>query len=606
MQLSSLKQISQKARITFRRFPFPITIALWGAVAACWLVGKNEEDEFMVSVFKFVVACVPALSAFTGLTFFCERYHVKLRSVLLFNVGLVLLFTAYYFSLPDKVSQVTAAEFFLLLLSAHLWVSFAPFLTNLEIQGFWQFNKSLFIRCIIGALYSFVLFAGLSIAFLAISNLFDVKIDEEAYARLFILIVAVFNTWFVLSGVPDELERLDEINDYPNGLRILTQFILLPLVTIYLLILYAYGFKILVTFEWPRGWVAYLVIGFSTVGILALLLVWPLRELEGFKWVKVYTRSFFIAVFPLILLLAASIYIRVDEYGITENRYFIIVLAIWLTLNAAYFLFSKVKNIKVIPMSLFFFALFSCYGPWSAFSVSENNQHAALVKFLNQKGMFKDGKVNAPENGIVLSQKEQLFIGSKLDYLLKVHGTESVQDMFTVDIDSISNKHGAYQLTIRLMESLNLEYNRSWESTDERTGKFHYSNVDSSKPLKVEGYASLFRYEFYSTGGKEASSYLLDDSTLVKVSYNEGNEVLSVTAANGDKIAFNLNKLVSENYKVFSNSSYDIPGSNLTFEVSGKTFDCKFIFHTVYGTFDDAMGISSVSSLQTDILFRKK
>ncbi|MBK9320884.1 MAG: DUF4153 domain-containing protein [Bacteroidetes bacterium] len=113
--------------------------------------------------------------------------------------------------------------------------------------------------------------------------------------------------------------RLEKENDYPNGLRIFTQFVLLPLVTIYLGILYVYELKILITMNWPRGWVSYLVIGFSTAGILALLLVWPLRNDDRYKWVKTFTRLFYIALLPLIALLFFSIYIRVKEYGITET-----------------------------------------------------------------------------------------------------------------------------------------------------------------------------------------------------------------------------------------------------------------------------------------------
>jgi hypothetical protein len=117
-------------------------------------------------------------------------------------------------------------------------------------------------------------------------------------------------------------------------------------------------FKIILSSNWPKGWVSYLVIGFSTAGILALLLVWPLQSNDRFKWIKAYVKYFFMALFPLILMLAFAIYIRVKDYGITENRYFIMVLALWLFVNAIYFLLSTVKNIKVIPMSLFFVALY--------------------------------------------------------------------------------------------------------------------------------------------------------------------------------------------------------------------------------------------------------
>ena len=46
--------------------------------------------------------------------------------------------------------------------------------------------------------------------------------------RLWIVIAGVFETWFFLAGVPKNLEELDESDDYPKGLKIFTQYVLLP------------------------------------------------------------------------------------------------------------------------------------------------------------------------------------------------------------------------------------------------------------------------------------------------------------------------------------------------------------------------------------------
>ena len=162
----------------------------------------------------------------------------------------------------------------------------------------------MFIRFLTATLYSGVLFGGLALAIFAVDQLFDVRIDEDNYARLWVLIATVFNTWFFLSDLTEDLDALDQSLDYPNGLRLFTQFVLLPLVTIYLSILYVYMFKIILSSNWPKGWVSYLVIGFSTAGILALLLVWPLQSNDRFKWIKAYVKYFFMALFPLILMLA--------------------------------------------------------------------------------------------------------------------------------------------------------------------------------------------------------------------------------------------------------------------------------------------------------------
>jgi hypothetical protein len=111
-------------------------------------------------------------------------------------------------------------------------------------------------------------------------QLFQVDIKDKYYFDLFIIISGIFNTWFFLSGVPENLPSLEDETSYPKGLKIFTIYVLLPLVCIYLVILYAYAGKILITTQWPVGWVAYLVIAFSIFGILSFLLIYPLAKMN--------------------------------------------------------------------------------------------------------------------------------------------------------------------------------------------------------------------------------------------------------------------------------------------------------------------------------------
>ena len=44
------------------------------------------------------------------------------------------------------------------------------------------------------------------------------------------------------------------------------------------------------------------------------------------RWVRTYTRGFYVALLPAIVMLWLAIGKRVAQYGITERRYFLIVL----------------------------------------------------------------------------------------------------------------------------------------------------------------------------------------------------------------------------------------------------------------------------------------
>src|SRR5699024_3468757 len=172
-----------------------------------------------------------------------------------------------------------------------------------------------------------------------------------------------FNTWFFLAGIPDPIHKLDRIRNYPKGLKVFTQNILIPLVIIYMIILYLYMAKIITQWAWPEGWISILVLSFSIAGILANLLLHPLRNDIKYKWVKRFSKGYYWILVPLSILLLLAIWRRISEYGITVERYFVLVLGLWLTGIVLYFVISRAKNIKVIPASLCIVAFAISIGP---------------------------------------------------------------------------------------------------------------------------------------------------------------------------------------------------------------------------------------------------
>ncbi len=192
-----------------------------------------------------------------------------------------------------------------------------------------------------------------------------------------------------------KLPTLDIIDtkkdDYPLGLKYFTQYVLLPLVAIYLLILLAYEFKIIINWSLPIGWVSVLVMASAIFGILAFLLLYPLRNAN--KWITKFTKAYYWILIPLICLMIVAIYVRINEYGVTEPRYFIALVSVWLLSICIYFSVSKIDNIKIIPMSLINIGLLSIYGPFNTFFASRFNQEKRMLSVLNEKKMLVNGKI---------------------------------------------------------------------------------------------------------------------------------------------------------------------------------------------------------------------
>ena len=294
---------------------------------------------------------------------------------------------------------------------------------------------------------------------------------------------------------------------------------------LYLTILYVYSIKVLIEWEWPQGWIGWLVLSFSVLGILALLLLWPLSRRQENGWIPRFTRWFYIAILPLIGLLFAAIFRRISEYGITENRYFVLVLAIWLTGISLYFLLSKKKNIKVIPFSLALLSLIVSFGYWSAFSVSARSQAGRFGELLEKNGMLVDGKVSPATPG-GLSDMERADMRSIITYLSERHQTDLLEEYLPVGTTlPASVSRDTYGYSEEVARLFDLDYGKSTYKgpIDVNDVAFDIykdpSRSDDYQLLDVRGFDVVVPVEFYSMDVGSSESTSLRDFTFDGYSY---------------------------------------------------------------------------------------
>ncbi|MBT8462466.1 MAG: DUF4153 domain-containing protein, partial [Gemmatimonadetes bacterium] len=339
------------------------------------------------------------------------------------------------------------------------------------------------------------------IALLAVDNLLGVNVEGETYFRLWCVIAFLFNTWFFISGIPEDLEALDRRADYPPALKVLGQYILSPLVTVYLLIITAYLGRILITRVWPSGWIGYLVSSVAVAGILSLLLLYPIEEREENRWVRSYARWFYIGLIPANVMLLLAIWKRIQQYAITEPRYFLVILSLWLAGISLFYAFSRSRNIKVIPATLALLAIVTFAGPWSAYAVSRRSQTARLENLLQRNGMLVDGRVRAVEDSDGVPFDDRREIGAVLSYLAETHGTGSIEPWFPegrlAEVDTIArgtaptDRWEADERAALIVGELGLEYVGSW-TPGEGEG-FNFFVEQDGPPLRITGYDYVLR-----------------------------------------------------------------------------------------------------------------
>lgn len=422
MRIPSIGAAAAAAQRVWIRFPFVLFSGFVAAAVGIVLTGPDRNSDSLIAAFA---AATLGLPLFTALALAAGRLDSRPLSIGLglLGVGALLGFALMW---PQWTDPVRLRRYAQLSIAFHLLVAFLPYLSGREPNGFWQYNRALLLRFLGAALHSGVLYVGLAVAILALDQLFDLDFSRLTYIRLWLLVGFIFNTWFFLGGVPQDFSLLEQRHDYPRALEVFSQFILIPLVVIYLAILTAYLARVLVTGVWPSNFIGFPVSVVATIGILSLLLVHPLRD-DGHRWIGRYTRWFYVALLPAVGMLLAAIWKRIHQYGITEDRYFLAALAVWLAAIALVFLVRPRTGIRWIPMTLCVLALITFAGPFGAYSVSRRSQTARLRSALEASGVLVQGVVKPASGNVPFEARKE--ISNILTYLVETHGTGSVRSV---------------------------------------------------------------------------------------------------------------------------------------------------------------------------------
>lgn len=577
MKLPSIGFLKQSLLETCRRFPFVLVSALLGTIVILFLFHvKSFPDDIGDILIRTAMVCALGLPLFFAVHIFCERVQpLMLYKFLIFLVAVNLL-VQFYFLLGNMKTEHGESYYRYFFWSAgfHLLAAFSGFYMYEEINGFWQFNKVLFLRFLTSGLYAAVLYMGLACALLAVQELFGVEINGKVYADLYVVIAGLFNTVFFLGGVTKPLEDLNTDTSYPKGLKVFTQYVLIPLVTIYLLILYAYTLKILVQMNLPKGWVANLIIGFSVAGIFSLLLVYPIREQVENKWLKAFSRFYYFSLLPLIVLLFVAIGTRISAYGVTLERYMVAMLGVWLAVITLYFVFSKQKNIILIPVTLCLFFFGSIIGPWGIFQVSERSQLKRLYTLLEKNEAIVNGKVHllSQQKAQQVKIKDVNQVNSILEYLGNNHGFAGMTDWFENDCgkkiftDTLNKDGTAQQYEIQKCIGIyGYNYSRYENANEEKVSINYYCNqFQEVEGLSVSGYDRIF-----NVSASEYYKGAYEDSNADRHTHLEGNR-LSVYRKSTLLCAVQLDSVANSFRNMPRQSNYvsDLKPEQMTFEIN--------------------------------------
>lgn len=462
-------------------------------------------------------------------------------------------------------------------------------------------NREKYLQSVVGNQiitigFALVLFLGFS-AIIGTVDVLLVNLSHTLYIHAFMFSSAVFGVIFFVSRLKEKDESLENYA-LPKIVEILICYILIPLILIYTAILYLYFAKIIFTLKMPKGVVSHLVLWYTAFSLFIIIMVTPITFKN--KFAKFYKKFFPMISVPLILLALFSINERIFQYGITENRYLVVILVIWLLFNMILYI---VKNdVKWVLISYIFAILIAVFSPFNLVTVSINSQNKRLERLLIKNGIIQNGKITNKNDKVSIKSKNEIM--SVIDYFYN-----NTSELKWKKIKILGKTYEKPEDFMKVIGAN--DFWRSYESIDNQEkgviSEISLKMNDGIKMTEAKGYDYLI-YDF-------SVSYLLDanetkefDNENYKVVLKNKNLMIKNIQKNTEILNINLNKIVTEVYLKIKekakkqNQSYvELPENDLTYLSETKNSKYKIVFSDIHFSEED-----KIDGLNINIYFSEK
>jgi hypothetical protein len=570
--VKSLKAGAHEVYHTLLRFPLTVVMLLVLAAIVTYQIEMpydrlKDIRETLNRLTGVLVLGVPLSLSVSVLFERCSKRDNILTRLAAYGLEILVL-GLYYMFLFENTEMVSMVRLIFNTGAMVLAFLFIPYLLNKE--NFEIYITELISRLIVTVLYTIVAALGIMAILFAVQSLLYNDMSSKAYIYTWILAWIVFAPIHFLGGLPSKDDRFS-IHDYSKVLKILLMYIVLPILSVYTVVLYVYFGKIMITQEWPRGIVSYLVLSYSAVGIATLFLITPFVKENS--WARIFKAAFSKLILPLLVMMFIAIGIRIEAFGVTENRYLILIAGIWSAFAMIFINLAKGKKNIILAISLALTCLLMVNGPLSAFNVSRISQNRRFYNILKKYDMVQGNTI--VKSNTEVEQKDKKEITEILYYFNGNHGFEALKYMpegFNMaKMEAVFGFEGAAQ--------------------DPRFTNYFSYYSQWQDYVDISGYDVMFRYQGYKHDRNDTSGM----GRTINSSYGElrikmeDDDVLLLSRDNQDLIRMNLSEYVKNLHAKYPNfdKGENVPHDELITVVENDKARVKFVFQGLYGQIDN-------------------
>ena len=512
----NVKKLLLHFKSGFERFPITIILAFLHFITGIYIaeVRSFQSDEFVeVNLLLFGSIFITAMFEMLYEKYFYKQNRWLVRGI---YSAITFVISIIFFVEYLRTNDYYNIYYFTLIPISIVLFLLIPILKKRENKE--KYLQSVFSNFVITGIFAAVLWVGIEIILTTVNYLFF-NSGDSLFFRLtmysFWFIAEIFGASLFLSLLKKPDDNLENY-EFPFIFNVLIKFVIIPLIIIYTGVLYIYMMKV-------------------------LILITPFTQKD--KFFENFKKYFPYFSIPLIFASLFAVFQRTYQYGITENRYYVLISIFWLLF--CMILYIRKMNITGIFISLITCLVISVYTPLSAKNVSNFSQSQRLKRMLVKYGALKNGKISKITQNLTNRQGNQIY--TVIDYIYS-RGKSSVKSL------GLKNSSGkVYEISDDLERDLGIK--DSWrnyygeedgedgESYDNRKAVNYdlKTEENASDILDAKGYDNVIHYQ--KKWGE--STDLTYKSGEYKVAIL--NKIITVSDKNGKELAkFNCEDLIKQ------------------------------------------------------------
>ena len=569
--LDKLRQNMQDFINAITRFPLTIIFLILVSIFNALMIHNYQLDYE-----NYLLVCLLGAFLSAAVVMVYERFYHGYKILIVLLVLTLALIVGYYIVflnvevIKEAILVRTIVMMFLLLV-AFLWLP--------SIKSVISFNDTFmagFKALFIALFYTLVILLGMALIIGAIDSLLF-SVASDTYLQIANVLLGLFAPIYFLAQIPkypgkQELDQPSNANDLvseqvknaivcPKFLVGLLSYIIIPLTSVFTLILLSYIIINLSGNFWKDDFLEVMLISYIIFVIMLEILISKINN----SFANLFRKYFPKILIIIVLFQTINSFLRISNQGLTYGRYYVILFGIFALISGFVFSFKTIKSNGLIPAVLIICIFISLLPYIDAFTVSKNSQINLLEDTLKANKMLVDDTLIINDN---LSEDDEDKIKTTLQYLTRM---DDIQELSWLndDFDYYRDLEATFKIPL---------YNR--QSVTSNQPEYYFYNNDV---VFISDYDFMLQTVISANEKQDSLSEnyeLTNDVGTYQVIINGQDGIISLLAANGEILLAIDNSQILANFQDLQ--TFELTEKQATLEFANNQAAIKIVVQHLY------------------------